>query len=67
MKRSLQTKYRKCKKRMYITPEIETLLVKMEQGIAAQSAVINIGGSQNIPEIEDWNNGGDIGNKDFDL
>jgi len=52
---------------MYITPEIETLLVKMEQGIAAQSAVINIGGSQNIPEIEDWNNGGDIGNKDFDL
>ncbi|WP_407483862.1 hypothetical protein [Elizabethkingia meningoseptica] len=67
MKRSLQVKYRKRKKRMYITPELETILVKMEQGIAAQSAVMSIGGPQNTPEIEDWNNGGNIGNKDFDL
>jgi hypothetical protein len=41
----------------------------MEHGFAATSASLNPGdaSSPNTPKVEDWNDGGSLGGKDFDL
>ncbi|PUB26376.1 hypothetical protein C8J95_11160 [Elizabethkingia sp. YR214] len=56
-------------KKEYVKPLIKLLWVEMENGIAAQSASLNPGdiNSPGTPKVEDWNDGGSLGNKDFDL
>ncbi|WP_407481979.1 hypothetical protein [Elizabethkingia meningoseptica] len=56
-------------KKEYIKPVIKILQIEMESGIAAQSATLSPGdiNSPNIPQVEDWNDGGNLGGKDFDL
>ncbi|WP_407481114.1 hypothetical protein [Elizabethkingia meningoseptica] len=53
----------------YIPPHLEVDIIEMESGIAAQSASLSPGdvNSPNTPQVEDWNNGGSFGGKDFDL
>ncbi|CAM3552071.1 hypothetical protein ELOC111193_10405 [Elizabethkingia occulta] len=56
-------------KKTYTPPVLEVILIEMEHGFAATSATLNPGdaGSPNTPQIEDWNDGGSLGGKDFDL
>jgi len=56
-------------KKEYIKPLIKILRVEMENGFAAQSASLNPGdiNSPDTPKVEDWNDGGSLGDKDFDL
>lgn len=56
-------------KKEYVKPLIKILRVEMENGIAAQSASLNLGdiNSPGTPKVEDWNDGGSLGGKDFDL
>ncbi|AJW63005.1 hypothetical protein VO54_01528 [Elizabethkingia miricola] len=57
-------------KRKYEPPKIQIQYIEMEKGgIAATSASLNPGdaGSPNTPQVEDWNDGGSLGGKDFDL
>ncbi|KUY15919.1 hypothetical protein BAZ12_08195 [Elizabethkingia miricola] len=56
-------------KKIYTPPALEVILIEMEHGFAATSASLNPGdaGSPNTPQVEDWNDGGSLGGKDFDL
>ncbi|AJW63932.1 hypothetical protein VO54_02472 [Elizabethkingia miricola] len=56
-------------KKIYSPPVLEVILIEMEHGFAATSASLNPGdaGSPNTPQVEDWNDGGSLGGKDFDL
>ncbi len=57
-------------KREYVAPELNCVLIEIEQGIAAGSATLRFGaaGSEDTPQVDDWNNGGGIGNTpDTDL
>ncbi|MCT4206135.1 hypothetical protein HZP44_14910 [Elizabethkingia anophelis] len=56
-------------KQHYIAPSISINFVELEQGIAAGSANLRVGidGALDTPEIEDWNNGGNVGDSDVEL
>lgn len=56
-------------KKAYTPPALEVILIEMEHGFAATSASLNPGdaSSPNTPKVEDWNDGGSLGGKDFDL
>ncbi|WP_407485612.1 hypothetical protein [Elizabethkingia miricola] len=53
----------------YIYPELKVIYVEMEAGIAASSARLNPGDatSSDTPQIDDWNDNGNVGDKNFDL
>ncbi|AJW64726.1 hypothetical protein VO54_03295 [Elizabethkingia miricola] len=56
-------------KREYIAPELNCVLIEIEQGIAAGSATLRVGvtGTLDTPQVDDWNNGGSVGDSDVDL
>ncbi|MCL1669391.1 hypothetical protein M2T82_15100 [Elizabethkingia ursingii] len=56
-------------KREYIAPELNCVLIEIEQGIAAGSATLRIGaaGSEDTPQVDDWTSGGTVGSGDTDL
>lgn len=68
-KKNIQTEDPEKEKKEYVSPALQTTYVQMEYSFAAGSATLNPGdvGSLNTPQVEDWNDGGDLGNKDFDL
>ncbi|TDS08932.1 hypothetical protein [Sphingobacterium paludis] len=43
-------------KKFYVPPVIEMTLVEMEQGIVVGSAIVKVGSanSQDVPQVEDW-------------
>lgn len=47
----------------YVSPEFEVSWIEMEQGIAAQSANVNISGgaAANQPDAQDWTDLGTLG------
>ncbi|WP_407478126.1 hypothetical protein [Elizabethkingia anophelis] len=47
----------------YVSPELEVSWIEMEQGIAAQSANVNISGgtAANTPDAQDWTDQGTLG------
>ncbi|MDV4043710.1 hypothetical protein CMT37_12885 [Elizabethkingia anophelis] len=56
-------------KREYVRPTITILHVELEEGIASGSATLRVGvtGSLDTPEVDDWTNGGSIGDSDIEL
>ncbi|MEI2273099.1 hypothetical protein OHD16_13195 [Sphingobacterium sp. ML3W] len=55
------------KKRLkYVSPRLTTELVELEQGIAAGSANINTGKTDDVPNEREFNSGWSNG-KDFDI
>lgn len=56
-------------KREYVAPELNCVLIEIEQGIAAGSATLRIGaaGSEDTPQVDDWNSGGNWGTGDSDM
>ncbi|MFD2557069.1 hypothetical protein [Sphingobacterium tabacisoli] len=58
------------KRQKYIAPQIHVQKVELEEAIAAQSAVVKIkgaGGADAIPDIEDWQDKGVIGDGTIDF
>ncbi|AQX02056.1 hypothetical protein [Elizabethkingia anophelis] len=53
----------------YVEPKLKVVYVEMESGVAAGSATLNPGDvtSPAIPVIDDWNDNGNVGSKDFDI
>ena len=56
-------------KACYVYPELKVIYVEMEAGIAASSATLNPGDAASLgtPQIDDWNDNGNVGDKNFDL
>ncbi|HFK5571342.1 hypothetical protein KRE40_02930 [Elizabethkingia meningoseptica] len=53
-------------KQEYIAPELHCVLIEIEQGIAAGSATLTAGNNDE-PVVEEWTDGGNIGNGGLDL
>ncbi|AQX08247.1 hypothetical protein [Elizabethkingia ursingii] len=56
-------------KREYVAPELNCVLIEIEQGIAAGSATLRVGaaGSDDTPQVQDWNDAGGIGDGGADF
>lgn len=56
-------------KREYVAPELNCVLIEIEQGIAAGSATFRVGsvGSEDAPQVEDWTDAGSIGDGGVDF
>ncbi|MDR2228612.1 hypothetical protein BAS09_02650 [Elizabethkingia ursingii] len=56
-------------KACYVHPELKVVYVEMETGVAASSATLSPGDatSPGTPQIDDWYDSGNIGDKNYDL